>query len=59
MKKILLVSDGILHPPLWGRIRLHRVFRQMDGFTFKHIHSLENLPADVNKFSAIGLTFPP
>ena len=57
MKKILLVTDGFFHPPLWGRIILHRLLRQMDGFAFEHVHSLEQLPADVNKFSALVLHF--
>lgn len=57
MKKILLVSDGLFHPPLWGRITLQRFFRRMDGFSFEQIHSMEKLPADVNKFQAMVLHF--
>jgi type 1 glutamine amidotransferase len=57
LKKILLVSDGIFHPPLLGRIALHRFLRQMDGFSFEHIRSLEQMPEDTNKFSAMVLHF--
>jgi type 1 glutamine amidotransferase len=57
MKKILLVSDGIFHPPLWGRITLHRLLRQMDGFTIEDVHSLEKIPADVKIFSALVLHY--
>ena len=57
MKKILLVSDGIFHPPLWGRMILHKFLRKMDGFAFEDVHSLEKLPADVNNFSGLVLHF--
>jgi type 1 glutamine amidotransferase len=53
MKKVLLVTEGIFHPPLWGRIILHRFLRKMDGFAFEHVHSLEKLPVNANKFSAL------
>jgi len=57
MKKVLLVTDGIFHPPLFGRMTLHRVFHQMDGFSFQHIRSLEQLPMDMEKFSALVLHY--
>lgn len=57
MKKILLVSGGIFHPPLWGRITLHRFLRQMDGISIEFVHSLEQLPADVDEFSALVLHY--
>lgn len=57
MRKILLITDGIFHPPLFGRLRLHEMFSQMDGFSFSHISSLEKLPADLTSFSAFVLHF--
>lgn len=57
MKNILLVTDGIFHPPLLGRLRLHKMFSQMDGFSFEHVSSLEKLPADLSSFSALVLHF--
>ena len=57
MKKILLVTDGIFHPPLWGRMILHRVLRNIEGFSFEHIHSLEKLPANLESFSALVLHY--
>jgi uncharacterized protein len=57
MKKILLVTDGIFHPPLRGRVTLHRHLRQMEGFSFDHVRSVEQLPADVEKFSALVLHY--
>ena len=56
-KKILLVTDGIFHPPLLGRLRLHKMFSQVNGFSFVHISSLEKLPSDLSSFSALVLHF--
>jgi type 1 glutamine amidotransferase len=56
-KHILLVTDGIFHPPLWGRITLYRLLRQMDGVILRHVRSLEKLPADVGRFSALVLHY--
>ena len=56
-KNILLVTDGIFHPPLLGRLTLQRVLRQMEGFSFEHIRSLEQLPADLERFSGMLLHF--
>ena len=55
--KILLVTDGIFHPPLLGRLRLHKMFSQMDGFSFAHISSLEKLPSNLSSFSALVLHY--
>ncbi|MFZ5857985.1 MAG: ThuA domain-containing protein [Chloroflexota bacterium] len=57
MKNILLVTDGIFHPPLLGRLRLHKMFSQMGGFSFEHISSLEKLPTDLTSVSALVLHF--
>ena len=57
MKKILLVTDGFFHPPLPGRVTLHRFLHRMDGFSFEHIGSLEQLPADLEQFSAMVLHY--
>lgn len=56
-KKILLVTDGIFHPPLLGRLRLHKMFSEMDGVSFAHISSLEKLPSDLSSFSALVLHY--
>jgi type 1 glutamine amidotransferase len=40
-----------------GRAALHRFLRQMDGFSFEHINSLEKLSADLEQFSAIVLHY--
>ena len=57
MKKVILVTDGIFHPPLLGRMALIRVLRQMDDFSFRHIHSMEQLPVDLDKCSALVLHY--
>lgn len=55
--KILLVTDGFFHPPVLGRITLHNILRQMDGFSFNHTRSLEHLPQDLDRFSALVLHY--
>ena len=57
MKRILLVTDGIFHPPLLGQMTLHRFLQQMNGFSFEHIRTLEQLSADVDKFPALVLHY--
>ncbi len=43
MKNILLITDGIFHPPLLARWVLRRMLATMGGFSFKHIPSFERL----------------
>lgn len=57
MKKVLLVTDGIFHPTLFGRVALHEALRQLNCFSFIHVSSLEKLPSDLESFSAIVLHF--
>ena len=57
MKKVLLVTDGIFHPTLLGRLALHDALKQLEGFSFVHISSLEKLPTDLNSFSALVLHY--
>jgi len=53
MKKVLLVTDGIFHPPLLARNVLHQTLAELDVFEFQHVHSMEKLPGNLNDFSAI------
>ena len=57
MKKILLVTDGIFHPTLLGRLALHEALKQLDDFSFAHVSSLEKLPSDLDSFSALVLHY--
>jgi len=64
MKKILLVTDGIFHPTLLGRLALHRALASLSGrvgvkenFLFKHVSSLEKLSTNLNSFSALVLHY--
>lgn len=57
MKRVLLVTDGIFHPPLLARWRLRRALEEMAGFSFQHLRSLEKLPSDLVGFSALVLYF--
>ena len=57
IRNILLVTSGIFHPPYFGRLAVHEALRQMDGFAFQHIPSLEKLPTNLNQFSALVLYY--
>ena len=56
-KRILLVTDGIFHPTYLGRLALHQALKQLDGFSFKHVSSLEKLPSNLESFSALVLHY--
>ena len=56
-RHVLLVTDGIIHPPLTGRWALHRALRLLPGFQFTRIRSLEKLPASLERFAAMVLYF--
>jgi hypothetical protein len=53
MKKVLLVTDGIFHPPYFGRMAVYEALRLMEEFSFQHVSSLEKLPTNLNQFSAL------
>ena len=53
MKKVLLVTDGLFHPPLPARMILRKTLTGLDGFKFQHVRSMEKLPNDLGSFSAI------
>ena len=55
MKKILLVTDGIFHPPLTARKALHKTLADLDRFEFQHVRSMEKLPSELSVFSALVL----
>jgi type 1 glutamine amidotransferase len=57
MQKVLLVTDGVFHPPLWGRMILRNSLRKLQGFSFEHVRSLEKLPVDLSMFSAMVLHY--
>jgi type 1 glutamine amidotransferase len=67
MKKVLLVTDGVFHPTLFGRFALHKALSSplpkgeglgvRKNFSFVHVSSLEKLPVDLGSFSALVLHF--
>ena len=57
MKKVLLVTDGFFHPTLLGRLALHQALKQLEGFSFVHVSSLEKLPHDLKTYSALVLHY--
>jgi type 1 glutamine amidotransferase len=56
-KKVLLVTDGIFHPTMLGRVALHESLKQLKDFSFAHISSLEKLPNDLASYSALVLHY--
>ena len=57
-EEVLLVSDGIVHPPLLGRFWLHRALRRMPGLSFQRAASLEPLPKlPLERYQAMVLFF--
>jgi type 1 glutamine amidotransferase len=57
MKEVLLVSDGVFHPPFMGRVVLKRVLVGMVGYRFRGVRSMEVLPGDLKKFQALVVYF--
>ena len=57
MKNILLVTDGIFHPPYTARSELHKTLAKIDNFSFEHVRSLEKLPLDMEQYSAMVIYF--
>jgi type 1 glutamine amidotransferase len=55
MKKVLLVTDGIFHPPYFGRMVLHKALAELKGFEFQYIRSMEKIPRNLKDFSALVL----
>lgn len=53
MKKVLLVTDGIIHPPYLGRMALEKSLAELGEFEFQHVRSMEKLPANLKDFSAL------
>lgn len=56
-RRILLVTDGIFHPPLRGRQILHQALRQIPFFSLNHVRSLEKLPGNLNAYAALVLHY--
>jgi len=58
MKNVLSVTGGLFHPPLWGRMSLHRNLAQMEGFVFQHVPSLERVASmETGPYTAMVLYF--
>jgi type 1 glutamine amidotransferase len=57
MKKVLIVSDGLFHPPRRGRRTLQRVLRCLEGYAFEAIRSLEDSPAELAGYATLVLYY--
>lgn len=55
--QVLLVSAGFFHPPLRGRLALHETLQTVPGCLFEQVNSLEKLPDDLERFSALVLHY--
>ena len=53
MKKVLMVSDGLVHPPLAARSVLYKALAQVEACEFQRVSSLEKLPHNLKDFSAL------
>lgn len=53
MKRVLLVTDGLFHPPLLARKAFRDALAKVEGCSFSHISSLEKLPADLDSYAAL------
>ena len=51
--KVLFVSDGIFHPPLLARQVLRKTLAELDGFEFRRIRSMEELPNNLQDYAAM------
>jgi len=56
MQNILVVTSGFFHPPYAGRQALVVALRQ-DGYAFRQVRSLEALPNDLERYSALVLYY--
>ncbi len=53
MKKILLVTDGIFHPPFTARLALRKALAAQSAFEFHYARSMEELPDNLEEISAL------
>jgi len=53
MKRVLLVSDGLVHPPVTARAALHRALSSLEGFSIRRAQTLEALPDHLDGLSAL------
>ena len=53
MKKVLLVSDGIIHPPLLARWVLRQTLKQKAGYQIRRTISMDNLPPNLGRYAAL------
>jgi len=57
MREILLVSDGLFHPPLSSRRILHKLLAAEEEARVHRLRSLDQLPADLHRYDALVLYF--
>lgn len=55
MKTLWLVSDGLIHPPLDGRLALRQTVQRKSGMQVFQCRQLEQLPVDLSGVAAVVL----
>ena len=57
-KNVLVISNGLIHPPMIGRFWLRSILTGMQGYKFTHVRSMEKLLSlDLNPFHGLVLYF--
>ena len=54
-KRVLLVSEGLVHPPLTARRTLYRALASLEGLSIQRARTLEALPDHINGLAALVL----
>lgn len=57
MPRVLLITKGIEHPTYTCRASLIQTLNKINGISYTHISSLENLPGDLKHFDGMVLYF--
>lgn len=55
MKTVWLVSEGLIHPPLDGRLALGQALKRSGAFQVLQCRRLEQLPVDLSNVAAVVL----
>jgi len=57
MKKVLLITNGIFHPPLLGCLNLRKSISRLVDYQFHNLSSMERLPENLNDYSVMVIYF--
>jgi type 1 glutamine amidotransferase len=57
MNKVLLVTDGLFHPPFWGRRYLRKFLTRKSGHQIQYVQTLDQFAEMNDQFAALILYF--